>query len=657
MFLLNTIPGTPPTGPTDGPSKLFETENKVESLEMLLRSIYLNEPYDYDLKTEELEPNPYVDNTDIDAIRQVLSETRNEEYNLLNTTGDTLEHDPSVRYNEVKSDEALVEQKIKELQARLDALNTESPNESENAEIAKINEELERLTEYKGELSSSDKFWSDVTSSHKIFEVSMQRKEQFFNGVSASGETSGGYNKLLELNGLLTFLESGKDGNNYDIDLKTEGIQKPQGITNLNDRNEIRNQILKLRTELLSQIPVIKDENWFKTFLGESENTLGKIDEEAIALQKKTDDLNQAFISLISGEVTEVTIGDIKYSSVAEVTNQLLNTNSYMQDLTATKEFLNQINKIASTNDSAPAVTDATKNLLLQQDQSLKIEQATLAMYRTLELQGLLTNLMVGRVPTFSVDGVAMDIDSISTALNQVKEHEVRLREEAGIEENKISELNLSFARKMHQMVDNRINDLNLTEKYLGEIGQIFYGMVRSLGYMVPDSYYLEDPNLIAVKMERQRVEEYKNGIAETEAYWNKITDDSKNQEEKPTTQPAAKNIAKTLTQDNERKVSNLREIFDFVSERESVENLKSREEEIKQEIEYQINKLNALVNNSPNFRFDKQKLLDEIDGLKSRLSGILQQKSHANLMEQIGNAVKETLSKESIYQGIYSSR
>lgn len=654
MFLLNTIFGSSNTGPIDGFNKLFETENKVEELEALLKSIYMGGT---------------LDDATIDAVKQQLAQAMGEEFSLLQTLGDTFEHDPSVRYNEIKSDEVLLEQKIKELQAKLDTLNT-APVISENddakaialvereKEIAKVTEELNRLTSYKAELTNSDKFWSELTSSHKQFEVSMQRKDEFFNGSKTDGVSSGGYNRLLELEGLLQYLEGGGNGSEYDTNKDMNGIQLVQNINNLNDKNEIRDKIIKLKTELLNEIPTIKNETWFKTFLDGSGDSLTKIDTEAQTLQKKINDLNKAFTSMIAGEVNEISIGGVLYKDISGIKDQISRTNSYLLDLDGSKSFINQIKNIASANDTNKAIEDAKKSLLSELTKSSQAEQVTSAMYRTMELQGLLTNLNVDRKISSVISGVDnSNVDAVEEALNAAKENEARLREESGITTENTSAFSLTFARKMNELVGDRISDLQGFESYLTQANQTFYRMIRSLGYMSPDSYYFDNPNLVAVRMNLQRVEEYKKGMDEIEAYWVKIVKD--NNENPAPSKPVAdktSETAKILTARTEKKVSNFREIFDFVSDRDSVEYLESREASIKDEIEFQVSRLNALVNSSPTFTSDKQKAVDKIGELKSSLRNIIQQKSNATLMEQIGNSVKETLSKESIYHGIYSS-
>ena len=116
MFLLSTILGTSSNGPTDGFSQLFETENKIEGLEELLKNAYLGGSSDVN---------------SIDTIKQQLAQARQEESSFLSTFGDSLEHDPSVRYDEIKSDELAAEQRVTELQTSLEKLKAEQASYQE----------------------------------------------------------------------------------------------------------------------------------------------------------------------------------------------------------------------------------------------------------------------------------------------------------------------------------------------------------------------------------------------------------------------------------------------------------------------------------------------------------------------------------------------
>ncbi len=665
MFVLDIISGIPPTGPNDGLNELFGTENKIVSLESLLRSIYLKESYDYDPNADGLQPYPGLDNSDIDVIRQALSEAREEESTLLDTVGDTLTRDPSVRYGEIKNEELMLDQQIAETQATVNSLNEASnsqdingANSNEN-EIGFYTDELNRLTSYREELQGSDKFWSELTSSHEEFEISMQRKDEFFNGISTNGQTDGGYNRILGLEGLLGYLESGKNGNGYDVDPDTDGIQTIQGITNLNNKNEIREQIARLQVELLNEIPAVKNETWFKTFLNGTEGTIGKIDEEAQALEAKTNSLNQAFISMVSGELSEVTIGDVKYSSVDAVRNQILRTNSYLQDLNAEKDFLNQINNIASADDPDSLIDDASENLFLNQSQFLKVKNATFAMYRTMELQGLLTNLTIGKSPSYSIPGVSNNIILITAALAKAEKNETTLMEEAGITPESTALLHLEFTKKMNAMVSNKISDLQKAEQFLVKTSQMVHMRIQSTGYLAPNSLLAEDPNLQVVRFLLKKIQTYKNQVNESEAYWNKVVDDSRQAALNNTSDDTSNNSSgtiQTIIARTGKNIKTLKGVFDFMSSRDTVENLESQEAIIKDEIAYQIRKLNSLSRSSPTFQADKQRILSEISNLEGSLSQIVQEKSRSTFMDQITASVKDTLSRESTYKKFYTS-
>ncbi len=297
-----------------------------------------------------------------------------------------------------------------------------------------------------------------------------------------------------------------------------------------------------------------------------------------------------------------------------------------------------------------------------EQEQYSKAAQITSAMYRTMELQELLTNLYVGRQSLFSVDGVDNNnLDAVTEALNVAKRNEALLRNATGmLAEGSL--VSMSFAKKMNELVSNRITLLQGVEKYLTQSSQQFYNMIQSAYPIAPSSFYFEDPNLVAVRIELQRLEDYKKGIDENEAYWNKIAGNNQtvdNSNETSTPKPAVNNTSeaiKMLAAGTDMKISNLKDIFDFVSERDSVENLESREASIKQEIKSQLGRLDSLISNSPTFSTDRQRGSDKVAELMAMLNSVIQEKSRSSLMEQIGNSIKEAISTQSTYQGIYSS-
>lgn len=543
MFVLNTISGNSNTGPADALNNSFITENKITSLESLLKSLYLN---DSDLNKEGLQLSTNLDNTSIDAIKQQIALAREEESNILSMLGDPLENDLLVRYNEIKNGLLSAEQGIKE------------------------------------------------------YEESIQRKNDFFAAISSLG-----------------------------------------------DNNLTAEQKLKIRTELLDKIPAIKNEAWFKIFLEDAEKSISKINEDTQSLQKQLDELNQTFISILAGDSDK---------SNQDIKDQILKAINSLSSLNNEKNFLNQIKNIASADSDSESkvLDDAKKGIASDLQKSLQTEQVFAAMYKRMELQALETVLMVRGEPTYKIPGVENNLEAITEALNAAKADEAKLRDQSGITLESNAAVNLTFAKKMNEIVDRRITDLKDAEQFLIEANQIFYKMLKAAGYPAPDSFYYEDPNLITTKLDLQKVEEYKKGMEQLEAYWNQVMIDNKlinTLQLANNTSPSIKAIVKGT----EKKVIDLKAIFDFMSDRESVESLESRESSVKYEIETEIKKLASLISNSPTYITDRKHILDKVAGLKASLSSIIQQKSYSKLMSQIEGSVKESLSKESIFQSIYS--
>lgn len=670
MFLLNTIAGTSSSGPDDAFSLLFQTESKIESLETLLRSFYLREQFDYNPETAELDPYPELNNSDVDAIKQALTEAREEEQNLLSILGDTLERDPSVRYQEVQSEELEIGQKIAEVQSTLDTLNANTEIDNQN-DIQFYMDELNRLTAYKSELNVSDDFWSQLMAEHLDFEVSMQKKDQFFNG--GPGETSGGYNTLMQYEGLLGFLESGKNGNEYDINPEMDGIQKPQGLLDLNNKSEIREKILVLQKQLINQIPEIKDESWFQTFLEDNESTLAENAAEIIATQRKVNSLNYAFTKMAAGEQSEVTIAGVTYVGIDQVKNQILNSNSYLQDLNLSQEFLNQVKVIASSDDPSSLTAGVTEKLTDEYNNLSKVDSAMSAMYKTLELQGLLTNLTVRKGASYSVEGVSYDVVSVTAALMESKENQKALMDAAGISPESVSLVNLMFTNKMEQMVNDRIANLQVTEKFLDDLSKSFYQRLMSLGYDVPYSFYYQDPNLTVIRAELKDVQTYKGVMDQDQAYWSALLEEQRRHEAEvaststPTVllKPLAAKCSTSSTSKpsgtlnevitrNETGIDDLTGTSDFMSGRESIDSLKDRQKSVKEELEYEISNLKNLNPRSTTFLADKDRIMGRIAELEMSVNSILQEISRTSMMDNVASSLEESLSRQSLYQKMY---
>ena len=53
----------------------------------------------------------------------------------------------------------------------------------------------------------------------------------------------------------------------------------------------------------------------------------------------------------------------------------------------------------------------------------------------------------------------------------------------------------MTFAKKMNELIDIRINTLHSVEQYLDGTSQQFYNKIRSSYPIAPSSFYFEDPN------------------------------------------------------------------------------------------------------------------------------------------------------------------
>ena len=116
MFLLDIISGNLNNGQIDASGKLFDTENKISSLEALLKSIYVN---DSDLNKEGLQISSDLSTVQIDMIKQQIAFAKEKESTLLSALGDFVDPALLMRYNEIKSELLSAEQGVKEFEASM----------------------------------------------------------------------------------------------------------------------------------------------------------------------------------------------------------------------------------------------------------------------------------------------------------------------------------------------------------------------------------------------------------------------------------------------------------------------------------------------------------------------------------------------------------
>ena len=629
MFLLNTISGNPDsTGPTSSAS-IPGIEQKITELEKLLGNLFLN---DYDPSTEGYQPPP---ESEINTVKNELLQAREQERNILSNPEYFLNHDFSSILNDVKSSESTIETSIKELTKQIETLKATvtGENSDQPKEIKELQEELDRMTTYQKELSGSDTFWGTIIRQQDELKVNFY-KDDFLNGTN----NTGGYNRLLELESTLKNYESGKG---------TEA-----------DFQKINEEITRLRTELISKIPNIKDTDYFKEIF--AAEPVQKFTQEQELVQKKVQEMEKALTELLSGSVTEIKIGETTYKDIDSLKAQLLKTNSYLQSLGETVSFYTRMESFANTpNPIKDAdLEDAKNEVRLRAETSTKTDNYNAVKYQTMLLEAVKISVEMGIIPSFAPDDLNLDnSDSLDKEINTLKEKEAKLKGELGLTESSDANLRLSFETAMNNSLNLRIADLEKTKEILDEATRYFAELLKNSETPVPDSYYHKDPYLIYVTSEIERLQQYKQTRDDIQTYWEKIVGtDPNNNPDKPKPEDIKDPKSLKSIQTNSRTtITNLRYLFDIISDRESLEMLEGEERRIIGEIEYELGKAKNDYKNHPLFSPQKNPSLDKVTELRSSLRNVLQLKSHALFMSQLESSVKESISKESVMNTIYS--
>ena len=645
---MNTI--SPNIGPDDSSSLLSSIQDKVGQLEDLLASVLLKTQYDYDPDQEGLQPYPGIDNGDLTSIQESLSLARKEQYDLTEQMA-PIDVDPLLRLDEIEESRLLTDKKISELQTQLEevmGVNNNEPSEEEVNNLETLQDELNRMLSYRNELKNSQTFWNDLVDYQKEYEAVML-KNSFFDGTSVDGQSTGGFNTLVQLEALLQHLESGNDGSQFDGTV--------EGLSNLNDKTEVRQKIAELQTELLGKIESVQNEEWYQDFLNNSQTNLTRVDTETTDLQKKLDELNKAFISMITGSTQEAKIGDQTYTSTQDLKEQIIRTSSYLEELNGQKSFFGDVLKISNADsDSVNSMVDESgQQILARVENYAKADELTSAQYTTMEWQALANAMSLGTSSNVSVSLDSYSVESANKAYEEAKAHETYLREEYGLGSGYAAYANLALSQTINTMVDTRLSDLEEAQVYLREINQQFFNTIDSQSaYTAPYSFYYEDPNLYYVSTELERISEYKKTTEELADFWqDQVGEDRlyriEDEEEQGST--TENSTIQTIFKNTNKNVSNLKAIFDIITDGPSLEALQAEEEQVKQEIEYEMSRAKSAFNNHAMYTPNKNPALARVSELQSKLGSIMQLQQRSQMMSKIAASVKETLSKESLYK------
>ncbi len=186
MFILSIMPlnlSLDSDGVTANTSNQVDVaEHRVMELEALYSSLMLKQYLGVEIQG--------IDNTDTAAVKQELDKVRNSELQLLGSTWERSDNNSEVRLDYIKRTQVVVDTRIKDLQALAKAITegTTLPTRIsgvDNTNIRAVNDELQRITNYKTELEGSKLFWTKIIANEKK-STELEEASQFWDGLVSS---------------------------------------------------------------------------------------------------------------------------------------------------------------------------------------------------------------------------------------------------------------------------------------------------------------------------------------------------------------------------------------------------------------------------------------------------------------------------------------
>ena len=186
MFILSIMPlnlSLDSDGVTANTSNQVDVaEHRVMELEALYSSLMLKQYLGVEVQG--------IDNTNTYAVKQELDKVRNQELQLLGSTWERSDNNSEARLDYITKMQTVIDLRIQDLQALAKAL-TEGTTLStrisgvDNTNIRSVNEELQRITNYKTELEGSKLFWTKIVENEKK-STELEEASQFWDGLVSS---------------------------------------------------------------------------------------------------------------------------------------------------------------------------------------------------------------------------------------------------------------------------------------------------------------------------------------------------------------------------------------------------------------------------------------------------------------------------------------
>ena len=259
------------------------------------------------------------------------------------------------------------------------------------------------------------------------------------------------------------------------------------------------------------------------------------------------------------------------------------------------------------------------------------------AEHRVMEIEAVLTAGILRQYTTTSQEFNNANVDFLRAELEKAKQDEISTRSEMQQKSVNDPTLRLDYINKVKEVVDLRINDINLLSQAIIEN--------KNLNYIVSG---VDNSNYYSVNAELLRVMQYKQELDTSSNFWKAMADmQTQAQDLEEGSAPNLVN-SKSITDPqllnqiaiSKVRVTGLKELLgSIISKKEPIEKLISQESSLRQEIDHEMHKAKTKDNVNPS--------IQKVSGLRSELSSTIQKKSIAEVLSNLEDNVEKEIYSE----------
>ncbi|MBI1858158.1 MAG: hypothetical protein HYR97_03490 [Candidatus Melainabacteria bacterium] len=269
--------------------------------------------------------------------------------------------------------------------------------------------------------------------------------------------------------------------------------------------------------------------------------------------------------------------------------------------------------------------------------------QADVAEHRVMELEALLSSMIIKQYYSGQVEGVnSYDINSIRSALEAARAEELALMIDTGSVSDNDTYARLDYTQRMEAAVDQRISDLSALLAAINSGTQLGY----TVSGVVNDSFVS-----VATELERQLI--YKQELEISKEYWSQVIASKTSVTSGETTEPPSdeddtgSSTVQPLDFSNReqqqafsrRAIANLQSIIGSISQNTDVTELLSQIEAITSELKREMKLANIVVSSDGSNQSQKS-----VNSLNAELKTLFNQKDMRELLSGVESSVRSQL-------------